>query len=32
MDKTGPHEEPIDPDFQGPAFESPQKNYTKLTE
>jgi len=25
MEKTGPHEEPTDPDFQGPASESPHK-------
>ena len=26
MEKTGPHEEgPTDPDFQGPAYESPHK-------
>jgi len=24
-EKTGPHEEPTDPDFQGPASESPHK-------
>src|SRR5215469_8389877 len=24
-EKTGPHKEPTDPDFQGPAFESPHK-------
>ena len=32
-EKTGPHEEePTDPDFQGPASESPHKTYTKRTE
>jgi len=25
IEKTGPHEEPTDPDFQGPASESPHK-------
>ena len=25
MEKTGLHKEPTDPDFQGPAFESPHK-------
>ena len=24
-EKTGPHKEPTDPDFQSPAFESPHK-------
>ena len=25
MEKTGLHKEPTDPDFQGPAFQSPHK-------